>query len=390
MKFENVYQITQWGGGKGAGKVPLWICCIPSELLAEKAVIYRRTPERRDGYQRELSANRLGKGKLGVTGYLLNQMGIFPTSVLVNIRKEEGKVKFERKYAVDENVQVGDLSIPDDVNWYVMDGQHRIEGLKAAMREKNEFAKYPVIVTFTNEDIYYEMLIFYMVNARQKSVPTGLAYRILQSTVYDLKAPEWAKSIMGTGADRRKAIAATIVDHLNTKENSPFKGKICEEGEVWESYHLVQDATLIRYISIILRERIFSDMYDEDVADLLASYWTAIKNIYPECFENHSDYLLLGTIGLSTLTRLFPVIYGYCVADRDISRKNMEKYLRYLLEETKEHSDPDFRRPIDCKWWHKVDGPGVVHGTGEGHYQQVAQKFAEKISIVVKRERSKR
>jgi len=387
MKYENVYKVTQWGTGPGAGKKVLYTFSLPAGILAEKALIYKRTPDRRDGYQRELSEARLGKGKRGIAGYLLNQMGIFPTSVLVNIRKEEGKVKFERKYAIDENAEVGDLTIPDDLTWYVVDGQHRIEGLKEAMREKDEFAGYPFIVTLTNEDIFYEMLIFYMVNDRQKSVPSDLVYRILQRAVYDPKTPEWARIVMGTGTDRRKAMGATIVDYLNTKEKSPFRGRIHEVGEVEKPEHLVKDGQLTKYVSIILKESAFSGMLDEDVADLLASYWTSIKNIYPESFDNPNDYLLFGTIGLSSLSRLFPTIYGYCAADADVSRKNMEKYLRYLLEETKEHRDPDFRRPIDHKWWHKVDGPGIIHGTGEGHYQSITEKFGEKIGIVIKRKR---
>lgn len=355
--------------------------------MAERADIYTRTPERKDGYQRVLQETRLGKGKTGIVGYILNQMGIFPTSILVNVRKEDGVLKFKKKYTLNENIEVGDLIVPDDITWYVVDGQHRVEGLKNAMREmrerEEELKNYPLLLTMTNEDIFYEMLIFYMVNDRQKSVPTDLAYRILQRAVYDPKSPEWARMAMGTGADRRKAIAATIVDLLNQKDNSPFKGRIQEVGEVRKPEHWVKDGQLIRYVSIILKERAFSGMYDDDVADILASYWTAIKITYPKCFENRDEYLLLDTIGLSSFHRLFPTIYAYCAKDGDVSRKNMEKYLGYLLEETKTHDDPDFRRPITEEWWHRVDGPGIIHGTGEGHYTLVAEKLARKIALVL-------
>ena len=384
MKLENVYRTTQWGYGEGAGKIPLYVTVVSAETLAEKAEIYRRTPRRKDGYQRGLRPVRLGTSKYGVAGYLLDQMGIFPTSILVNVRKEDATLTFEKKNEIDPNTEIGDLLVPDDVTWYVVDGQHRLEGLKIAMREMKELGNYPTIVTMTNEGIFYETLIFYLVNSRAKSVETGLAYRILQKMLYDEKAPKWIEQTIMRGADRRKAIAATIVDHLNQKPESPFHGRVREVGEAKRPEHFTEDQTLTRYVTLVLRERAFSEMYDEGVADLLASYWRAIENIYPNCFRNYGDYLLLSTIGLSSLTRLFPLIHAYCARDGDVSRENMEKYLKYLLDDTPKHRDVDFRDPIDESWWHRVDGPGIIHGTGEGHYQEIARKFAEKIAIVLK------
>lgn len=387
MKLENVYRTTQWGYGQGAGKKTLYVIIVPAETLAEKAEIFRRTPQRRDGYQRGLKATRLGTSKYGVAGYLLNQMGIFPTSVLVNIRKEDGTIEFEKKKEIDENIEVGDLVVPDNLTWYVVDGQHRLEGLKIAMRERKDLGNYPTIVTMTNESIFYEMLIFYIVNSRAKSVGTGLAYRILQRMMYDAKAPKWIELAIMTGADRRKAIAATIVDYLNQKPESPFHGRIKEVGEIKRPEHLTEDQTLTRYVTLVLRESAFSEMYDEDVADLLADYWGAIENMYPDCFKRSEDYLLLSTIGLSSFTRLFPTIHAYCAREGDVSRENMEKYLRYLLEVTPEHRDVDFRDPIDESWWHRLDGPGIIHGTGEGLFREISRKFAEKITIVLRRTR---
>ena len=85
--------------------------------------------------------------------------------------------------------------------------------------------------------------------------------------------------------------------------------------------------------------------------------------------------------------RLFPLIHAYCARDGAVSKENMERYLKYLLEDTPKHRDVDFRNPIDESWWHRVDGPGIIHGTGEGHYQEIARKLAEKIAIVLKERR---
>ena len=389
MKFENVWRITQWGHGEEADEIPLYVFSVPAKTILGKETIHRRTPQRRDGYQRGLSDARLGTGKLGVAGYMLYQMGIFPTSVLVNVRKKDTILNFKERNKLSANIAIGDLVVPDDVTWYVLDGQHRMEGLKIAMRKKEDLAEYPVILTMTNEDLFYEMLIFYLVNSRQKAVPTGLVYRILQRMLYDEKAPKWIEQTMMKGADRRKAVAATIVDYLDAKSNSPFQGRIQEVGEPRKLEDVTTDATLTRYVAKILRETVFSEMYDEDVADLLVSYWAVVKEMYPDCFQNPTRYALLETLGLSSLSKLFPTIHGYCARDGNVSKENMQKYLGYLREETLEHDDPDFQKAITESWWHKTDGPGIIHGTGEGHYAEIARKFAQKLSIVIQRERKK-
>jgi len=388
MKFENVMKITQWGYGTGATKVSQYVFVSPADLVASQVLIYRRTPERKDGYQRGLSDKRLSKGKLGVPGYLLNQMGIFPTSILVNVPKEEAVVEFEQKKEFSENIAIGDLIVPNDATWRILDGQHRIEGLKIAAREKPELANYPVIITMTNEEVFYEMLIFYIVNSRAKSVPTDLAYRILQRMLYETSAPLWIELELMGRANRRKAVAATVVDYLNMKPASPFKDRIREVGEpLMEDLHVTTDGTLTRYVAKILQDRIFQDMYDEELADLLISYWSAIEELYPNCFKKHKNYALLDTLGLSSLSSLFPVIFGYCSKDGNVTKESMKKYLEYLLRETPNHKDPDFKKPITETWWHKTDGPGVIHGTGEGHYSRIAQNFAEKIKLAIAQER---
>ncbi|WXG39436.1 MAG: DGQHR domain-containing protein [Candidatus Freyarchaeum deiterrae] len=389
MEFKHVWKVIQWGYGEGADRTALYLLSVPARTLIGKADVYRRTPKRRNGYQREISDVRLGKGKYGVAGYLLNQMGLFPTSILVNVRKEEAKLEFEEEEKITDNISVGKLVIPDDVMWYVIDGQHRVLGLNAALSEVDEIGEYPLLVTMTNEKIFYEMLIFYMVNSRAKSVPTDLAYKILQRMLYDEEASKWIENEIMRGADRRKAVAATIVDYLNIKEESPFNGRIQETGEARKHEHVTTDGTLTRYVIFILKEKIFENMLDEAVADLLADYWGAIKEIYPKCFDakEHEDYALLSTLGLSSMSRLFPVIYGYCSKDGDVSRGNMEKYLRYLLEETPKLKEPDFQRPITDKWWNKADGPGTIHGSGEGHYTRIANNFAQKIATVISKKK---
>jgi len=101
--------------------------------------------------------------------------------------------------------------------------------------------------------------------------------------LYDTEAPAWIELELMGRANRRKAVASTIVDFLNVKDSSPFNNRICEVGEPFkDDQHVTTDGTLARYVSEILKERIFQDMYDEELANLLINYWNAIKSIYPK------------------------------------------------------------------------------------------------------------
>jgi DGQHR domain-containing protein len=392
MKIENCFRIRQWGYGEGASPITMYIAVLPAEVVAERGRIARRTPDRPEGYQRELDDRRLGTGKLGIAGYILEQMGVFPTSILVNVRRDEASLQFTPKSEIATYIELGDLEVPDNAVWYVLDGQHRVEGLKMAMRQKEELRRYPLIVTLTNEDTFYEMLVFYIVNDRAKSVPTGLAYRILQKMLYSqvpgIQAPKWIEKTLMVGADRRKAIAAQITDYMNQDPLSPFYKRIQEVGEQEDPSKPVTDQTMTRYISLILRESTFEKMYDKEVADLLIAFWRAISEIWPNAFKTPNEYFLLSTIGISSMTRLFPVIYGYCAKDGDVTSSNMKRYLSLLLQQTPEHKDIDFRGPINEDWWHKVHGPGLLHGTGEGLYEEVSRKLAEKIALVLSQKKT--
>ena len=65
-------------------------------------------------------------------------MGCFPTSILINVR---GDLSFEE----DEDFgwcSLGELDIGEERLWLI-DGQHRVEGLKRAIERNVDFEQYP-------------------------------------------------------------------------------------------------------------------------------------------------------------------------------------------------------------------------------------------------------
>lgn len=402
MEISSVYKITQWGYGEGAEKTPLYIAPVSFDIIDKKADIRRRKPSEKYNYQRALKTSRLKGGKESITNYIYEQCGSFPTSVLVNICKDDGyNIKFKKKGEIGKWIEVGDLTIPDDAPWHLLDGQHRIEGMSIAQASAeqpeyaNELLSYPFIVTFTNQSLFYEMVTFYIVNSRAKPVPTDLVYRIMQRMVFDEKSPKWVTENLITKKRLRDAIAATIVDFLNDKESSPFHLKIQEVGghsdykKFPNPQYITNDKTMIRYTSRMLKTGGLGILTDEEAAEKLIQYFGAVKDTYPECFEKPEEYFLLRPVGLAIFTLLFPSVYTHCIEDQEISKENMKQYLEYLkVDNTPKANEikgeraikPEILKKIDTTWWHTISGAGILHGTGEGYFEGLAKDFHEKIA----------
>lgn len=352
-----------------------------------KSKIDRWARDNRQGYQRPPKEARFGSGKGSIVRYLLEEIGAFPTSVLINVR---GSLKFAVRNEISDNMAFGELTIPDDEPFWIVDGQHRIEALKRTMNRKPEFAEYPLPVSILNvKDKFEEMIHFYIVNSRQRRIPTDLVYKQLQVFVSKivLGGKEWLKEVIVGPAQERQAMASFIVDYLESEEESPFHGKIQFTGEEKEPYHLIKGYTLARYIARILTEKAYAGMGYERIAEMLANYWSAIEELYPDCFVNPHAYTLLKSTGVASFTYLFPTIFAYCATEGDVSKSKMKVYLSLLQTKT---VDPqltaDFQAPIDEDWWSRAHGPSIASATSQKIFNEISKSMAKKIEIATKKQ----
>ena len=255
MKMEAI-RVKQFGGGEGS-ELEFYIAGVKFSDVDDKLFIDRWSKENREGYQRitQIKKRIQRGGKSGILQYLKNQLGLFPTSILVSVR--EGA-----KFSAVKGANVGTLEIPDDSKLYVIDGMHRVEGLRAGVRENPEFNDYVLnLAIIPTQERFWELLIFHIINSRVGKVETDIAYRHMQTLAKNTTAPKWvAAEMMGT-REKRAAKAAEVVDFLAEDDGSPFAGKIQFYGEEREPEHIVKDALLIRYISplfLVFEKEIFS------------------------------------------------------------------------------------------------------------------------------------
>ncbi|MEM2182345.1 MAG: DGQHR domain-containing protein [Thermoproteota archaeon] len=383
-------QIKQWGYGVGAEPVYLYVTALPMKIL-ENAEIDRYSRTNREGYQRQPLESRVKPTKGSVVKYILEEMGVFPTSVLLNVR--DTKLEFRSEGKITENIEYGALNIGDKTVFWIIDGQHRIEALKRAQKEHPELSEYPLPVTITNMKNKFEELVqFYIVNSRQKKIPTGIAYRHMQRMYQEVKIKgeyKWLENVILGPVQERQALASEVVDYLDAEISSPFAGAIRYQGEDKEEWHLVNDDVLIRYISTLFREKALSSMRPEELADLLVMYWSAIKELYPKPFDPKlkDAYTLLKHTGIASFTYLFPFIYGLCAKEGKIDKENMRAKLellqRTIPEDIGKELDPDFRRPIDEEWWSRAHGSSLATLTSEKAFRDIYENMAKKISLLL-------
>jgi DGQHR domain-containing protein len=378
-------KISQWGYGKGADETKIYVTTMTLKEL-ERAKLDRWTRKNKSGYQRSPLNSRFGTGRGSIVRYLLNELGAFPTSILINIRSD---LEFKSNTKLGKHIEYGEVAIPDDEQPIIIDGQHRLEALKRASIKKPELADYPIPVSVLNlKGKFDEMVHFYIVNSRQKKIPTDLVFRQLQTFSEEavLGGKDWLKDVILGPREQRAAVASFIVDYLEENKNSPFYHAIQFVGEDKEPHHIIKDYSLSRFISKILKEKALSGISNDRFADLLADYWSAIKELYPESFSKPREHRLLKSSGIAIYTYLFPTIFAYCAAEGQITKSRFTHYLSMLKEDVRsEQLDIDFRNPIDDSWWSMAHGPSISSATSEKLYAEIIKNLTKKIEIVNKR-----
>jgi DGQHR domain-containing protein len=155
-------------------KIPMYLAALPIDAL-DNCSIDKWDPKKIGnwkGYQRGLVESKIAN----LAQYLERKDGILPVAGLLNVR-ERNRLKFKGKkssYPIG-----GKLTIPDYTQLWVVDMQHRLEGIKAAFRNGHlkEFFV-PVLIT-EGLDGVNEAVQFYVINTKSTRMGVDLTRRLL-------------------------------------------------------------------------------------------------------------------------------------------------------------------------------------------------------------------
>ena len=230
-----------------------------------------------EGFQRLLSEVRARK----LADYILRgqrrQDAFLPTSVFLATDKPLSFDAAANEITFSPN-EVGPFS--------VVDGQHRLEGLKmAAMKDERvlEFAL-PVNIAGSLRKLD-QMCHFLIVNTTQKSVDAAVEQRILSrlselADVEDIPSlPKWIQNIVERGEVNK---ALKIVVFLNEERGSPWFGKINMANEPRSRTHTIKQGS---FVKLIERHFLTSNNPIEALRDLdkekriFLYYWKAVADL---------------------------------------------------------------------------------------------------------------
>jgi DNA sulfur modification protein DndB len=333
----------------------------------------RWSKTRVEGYQRALARSRVSMA----ARYLREEDGLFPTSVLLNVR---GVLRFEPIENLD-GVERGILTVPEEsMPLWVVDGQHRIEALRLAIPESPEFNDYMIPVSIFNlHDSFEEMRMFYVVNSRQRSVPTDLALHHLHRTIME----RGQYRVLPYEPEQRVFAAQSldVVKVLNTDATSPWLGRVQAPNEPKGPNHIIKERPLADSIGYILKEMTTSQVRDVQknpriLAEPLIEYWNALKEIFPDAFANPQEYTIQRTTGTYSLNMIYTKVAKLC---EKASASNKKDEFKNLLGDMFKDIAQSQGVSSDSDFWHKETGYPLALGTSMKLIKSLASLFLDNL-----------
>lgn len=273
------------------------------------------------GIQRTLSTKRVKE----IAEFVKSIDATFPTSVVLAIRGDSAELIEKNgttKLRIFEGADGDDgKKILLGATASILDGQHRVEGLKES--ERLDDFQVPVSI-FVDADIADQAYIFATVNLAQTKVNKSLVYDLL----------DYAK------ARSPQKSAHDIAVAMDKYEKSPFRQIIKRLGAATpgRTGETLAQATVVNGILPLISKKPEQDRYDlargrriyaddttyeetplrhlwvsgrdGDIAQILLQYFLAVKETWPKAWDSRDrGQILARTNGFRAFIRLFKNIY---------------------------------------------------------------------------------
>ncbi|MGW8526984.1 DGQHR domain-containing protein [Nocardiopsis sp. NPDC055824] len=274
-------------------------------------------PDTGEGYQRAPVTARVRKA----ARYYDEKKGRMPNPLLINVRKSD--MDEERVVVVVDDDQTGyenavlergnwigtgRIEFTEDLALWIYDGQHRASGLNQLLsNDQADFEDFPVPISLTlGLDPGEEMREFYEVNTNAASVKTDLAWQLLTKMAED--DPELREMLAAEDKDWITR-AYAVVDELEKLEG-PWQGRFQEANRRKSRGDgvTIPKPQFARSLKPVLDMPSFKRAGAETIAAVLNAYWSGIKQVMPEPFDDAQDFVLQKGNGAVALHRVLPQV----------------------------------------------------------------------------------
>lgn len=228
------------------------------------------------GYQRLLNTSRAKK----LADYIIkgqdSKDAFLPTSVFLATDKD---ILFDSK---NNTIEIDSSAIGP---FSVVDGQHRLEGLKMAAEKDERVLDFEVPVNIAvNLPKIAQMCHFLIVNTTQKSVDKSVEQRIIArlSDALDVEdMPSLPKWILNTVEKGEVEKAIKYVDYLNENPESPWNGKIQMANDIKDEATINQRSfvkSIVKYVLTANNPLTALNDFEKE-KKIFLNYWKAIAAI---------------------------------------------------------------------------------------------------------------
>lgn len=280
---------------------PAIICAkLPGQWLLQRTTPTWRIKKPQDGFQRMVSGRRARQIALAV----LDQRRTFPNAIVLATDS----------HCID--AQSGQVAIPDDTTFLIVDGQHRLWA--------QNFSKFPAsyaCLIHTGLSLEGMASLFLEINDNQKRVPSSLRWDLVR-----LVRPEH---------DPEAVAASEIVYLLATEEESPFYQRIDLTGE--QSEIQIKQGSLAPEFKSLVSKRAALRRFDfQRQYDIILEFSIAIREIDADHWGMPNSAFFKARV-LRALFRLLPEI----MRDLDYDDLHADAIVPYLEEIDEDSLDPD-------------------------------------------------
>ncbi len=269
----------------------------------------------------------------------------------------------------------------------VVDGQHRIEGLKYAAEDNKQLLDFPIAAIIVADMSEIEkMLQFAVVNIKQQSVDKGVTQHIIARLTEKIEMeeieeeelpyiPSWLKKQAYKGDDAK---ALSIAQAFNDDETSPWYGRIQLADKPKTVNHTITQATFVTSTkrTILAKNHPLHDIKESQRIGVMRNYWIAIDKIVVDKsndLDNRKNSVVFKSLGLEFFHSISGPVINHLARNKKYSVDAMEACLRsaqdYLLGDAAGLLSPNF--------W--VSG-GYVSSQNQSGITQLSNTFREALA----------
>ena len=293
------------------------------------------------GYQRLLNKARAKRLADYIVDGQETKDAFLPTSIFMATHKN-----------IDFNPTNNTIEINIDTigPFSVVDGQHRVEGLKMAAEKDSRVLDFEVPVNIAiNLPRIAQMCHFLIVNTTQKSVEKGVEQRIYARLTQALEVeeipnlPKWISKTVEKGEDEQ---ALKYVDFLNTDTESPWFNKI-EMANQENNEASVNQKSFVKSIKryVLVANNPLSIHPTDKQQKIFLNYWKAITNI----IGTSEPTVLYKYNGVELFCKFSVPFFNKMINMPDFKVTTMET----LLNQTFENMEGDYAGVGHTEFWVK-------------------------------------